>query len=346
VIHKPRLLWIGNFAAAGRGMHTISEELTVRLAECGWRIITVSRHTGRIKRMLNILTTILDRRHEYDLAGVEVYSGMAFLWAEISSLLLTGLHKPLVLVLHGGGLVEYAKDHPDRMRRLLKRGSVIVTPSFFLQSGLASYFPNIRQLPNGLEISSYPFRLRHKLDHTLLWLRAFHQTYQPQLAVRVLGELVQEFPDIRLIMVGPDKADGSLEQVQEEARRLEVLDHLSIVGLIPGHEVPAWLDGADIFLNTTLFESFGVSVMEAAACGLPIVTTNPGELPFLWQHGEDALLVPVDDVHGMAEAVRRLFLEDNLAASLSRSARRKAEQYDWKHILPQWEQLFFEVWHG
>lgn len=83
--------------------------------------------------------------------------------------------------------------------------------------------------------------------------------------------------------------------------------------------------------------------MEAAACGLPIITTDVGELCFLWKDGGNALVVPCNDSIAMAHATRRLLCEDGLAASLSRNARQKAEQYDWKSILPQWERLFYEV---
>jgi glycosyltransferase involved in cell wall biosynthesis len=339
---NPRLLWVGNFLPARQGMRTVSEDLTRRLAQSGWMAIKVSYRTGRISRVLDIIFTVLYCRQHYDIACVEVYSGMAFFWAEISSMLLTWLNKPLILILHGGGLIEFSNRHGRRVANLLSRGTIVVTPSLFLQKGLTSFSSNIRYLPNGLEMDIYPFRLRKRFGHTLLWLRAFHQTYQPQIAVRVLAELTKEFPDIKLIMIGPDKEDGSLEQVQHDACRLQVNEHLSVIGMVSGSDIPGWLDCADIFLNTTLFESFGVSMMEAAACGLPIVTTNVGEIPFLWQDGCNALLVPTGDVNSMARAIGRILREDTLAASLSHQARQRAEKYDWKIILPQWFRLFRE----
>jgi glycosyltransferase involved in cell wall biosynthesis len=103
------------------------------------------------------------------------------------------------------------------------------------------------------------------------------------------------------------------------------------------------LSEGDIFLNTTNHESFGVSVMEAAACGLCIVSTNVGELSLLWQDGHDSLLVQPDDHEAMASAVRGILCEPKLAERLSRNARAKAEQFDWSKILPQWEALLQEV---
>jgi glycosyltransferase involved in cell wall biosynthesis len=74
-----------------------------------------------------------------------------------------------------------------------------------------------------------------------------------------------------------------------------------------------------------------------------IVSTNVGELPYLWENGVDALLVPPNDPEAMAAAVKRILTEPGLAEKLSKNARIKAEQFDWPIILPQWEELFNSI---
>jgi glycosyltransferase involved in cell wall biosynthesis len=99
----------------------------------------------------------------------------------------------------------------------------------------------------------------------------------------------------------------------------------------------------DIFLNTTNVDNTPVSVLEALACGLCVVSTDVGGIPYLLEHEEDALLVPPDDAEAMAAAVRRVLTEPGLAERLSRNARKKAEGFDWSVVLPQWERLLLEV---
>jgi glycosyltransferase involved in cell wall biosynthesis len=89
-----------------------------------------------------------------------------------------------------------------------------------------------------------------------------------------------------------------------------------------------------------------VSVLEAMACGLCVVSTRVGGIPYLLQHGRDALLVPPNDPEAMAAAVRRVLTEPALAESLSHNARLKAEQFDWSAILPQWQALLASVAEG
>jgi glycosyltransferase involved in cell wall biosynthesis len=84
-------------------------------------------------------------------------------------------------------------------------------------------------------------------------------------------------------------------------------------------------------------------VLEALACGLCIVSTNPGGIPYLLRDGWNALLVNQGDAGAMAAAVRRILTNPGLAESLSQNARRTAEQFDWSVTLPQWDDVFRSV---
>lgn len=340
---KPGILLVGNFLSLHTGTRSVGEELSLRLSATGWKTIEISHQPSRIFRLVDMLVSAVFYKKEYQVAYVEVYSGLAFIWAEVVVRLLSLLHKPMVLALHGGGLVDFAKNNPERIARLLRQGQIVVTPSLFLQAGLSPYASAIRYLPNAVNVSQYKFRLRQRPAPKLIWLRAFHEIYQPELAVKAISFLVKEFKEITLTMIGPDKKDGSLRSALELAQSLGVASLINITGSIPKSEVPIWLAKGDIFLNTTRFESFGVSVLEAALIGLPIVTTNVGELSYLWENEKTAMLVPQNDPQAMATAVQRILTEPELAEYLSQNARQKAERFDWSVILPQWGTLFQEV---
>lgn len=79
------------------------------------------------------------------------------------------------------------------------------------------------------------------------------------------------------------------------------------------------------------------------ACGLCIVSTDVGGIPFLLQHERNALLVGESDSSAMAGAVRRILTEPQLPERLSRNARRDAEPFDWSAIVPQWDALLHSV---
>lgn len=338
--HDPKtLLLIGYFLSSSKGAHSISEDLAARLLSSGWQVLTVSHKNNRFACLLDIVGTIWRKRKEYSLAHVDVYSGQAFVWAEAARAALSAAGKPCVLSLHGGNLPAFAHRWPGRVRRLLRGAVAVTTPSMHLKNSLAGLRNDIQYLPNSLELVKYNFKLRSEPTPKLCWLRAFHHIYNPTMAVRTLALLVQEFPTVRLEMIGPDRGDGSLEQVETLAADLGVTGNLTIAGAIPKEQVAERLNQSDIFLNTTNYESFGVSVMEAGASGMCIVTTDVGEIPLLWRDGEEALLVPPDNHAVMAAGVRRILTEPDLPGRLSSKARRKAEQFDWSFILSKWEEL-------
>jgi len=130
-----------------------------------------------------------------------------------------------------------------------------------------------------------------------------------------------------------------LDRTRQLAAKLGVLNRLSLPGAVPKEETPTWLDEGDVFLNTANVDNTPVSVLEAMACGLCVISTNVGGLPYLLRDGEDALLVPPNSPEAMAAAERRVFTERKLAERLSRNARAKATLHDWTVVLPQWEEL-------
>ncbi len=339
-MQKPAILFIGNHFSDNQHNQNAWQDLAFRLRQTGYRVITASGKRSKALRLIDMLWTSLKRRKDYELAQVDVFSGSAFTWALFSTLLLKQLNKPVILTLRGGNLPEFARQHPRRVRWLLEWADAVTAPSGYLQEAMKVYREDIQLIPNALNIEKYPFILREKAKPILIWLRAFHRIYNPELAIRLENELKEDFPEIRLIMVGPDKGDGSLQRCQELAADLGVADRVKFPGRVDKSDVSKWLNKGDIFINTTTIDNTPVSLLEAMACGLCIVSTSVGGIPYLLDDGVDVLLVPPNDPSAMAAAVKRIMKEPGLAERLSTNARRKAERFDWSTILPQWQKLF------
>ena len=339
------ILFIGYFLSEfGRG-RCVCEDLSMRFQEHGYRIITTSKSTNRYLRILDMITTIITRRKDYDVASVEVYNGSAFIWAELSCRILKLLNKPFVITLHGARMLQFAQRWPGRVRRLLVNADMVTTPSKLFQEKFSSWRQDIIYLPNAIELDNYNFRLRSNPAARIGWLRKFEKIYNPILAVKTLANLLSDFPSAKLIMGGGDIHDGSSDDVKKIAINKNLVDQLDIQGFIEHNKKIQWFDSFDIFINTTNVESFGIAVLEAAASGLCIVSTNVGELPNIWEDGKDLLFVSPDDPDAMANAIKRILTEPGLGECLSRNACEIAEQYDWSVILPKWEKLFSELVH-
>ncbi len=337
------VLLVGNFlSGSGLGRNVI-EDLADRLRLADVPLVCASTYGSRCLRGLDMLATTIYRRRRYSVAVVDLFSGWAFAWGTTVSMLLRVLRCPHVFVLHGGGLPMFASRHGRLVRWCLGMASRVVAPSSFLQIQMRPYRSDVALLPNPIDLTQFRCKGRSSVAPRLVWVRAFHSIYRPWLAVEVVALLRATCPGVQLTMIGPDKGDGSLARTRQMVQELGVSDRVTFVGPIPHADVPKWLDSEAIFVNTTDVDNTPVSVMEAMAAGLCIVSTNVGGVPALVQDGEEALLVPPADAPAMAAAVRRFVDDDELAGRVSAAARRKAESWDWSVILPRWLQLLGEL---
>jgi len=337
------ILIVGNFLSASLGTRSVCEDFAERLIEAGWNVITTSSKMRRMERVLDMFGTVWSSRHQYRLASIDVFSGLAFIWAEMVCFLLKRIGKPYILILHGGNLPEFSRRWPGRVTRLLQSASKVVAPSPYLLENMKFYRSNITLIPNPIDITKYSFCPRNPPRPILIWLRAFHNIYNPPLAVFVIALLNSRFSGFQLLMGGGDKGDGSFQKTKQQAELSGVSHQIIFSGKIPNKDVPHWLHNGDIFINTTNYDNTPVSVLEAMACGLCVVSTNVGGLPFLLHDGKDALLVPPNDPVSMVTAIQRILTEPGLALNLSINARKLVEQFDWHKVYPLWEDLFQNI---
>ncbi|HTL46799.1 MAG TPA: glycosyltransferase family 4 protein [Verrucomicrobiae bacterium] len=337
------VLLVSNFLPA-KGTTRLMEDFKNALERRGRKVFFTSTVTAKPARLLDMIHSIWKWKREYRLAVVSLFSGQAFVWAEASCAALGLAQKKFIVHLHGGNLPAFAARHPKRVSRLLRKASCVVAPSAYLQRALETHAGprGIRVIPNGFAASEYAFKPRARFQPELCWVRAFHRIYNPVLAVRVLAGLSKRYPQARLRMLGPDKKDGSLEETREAAKTLGVEGRVEILQAVDHAEIPGWLSKSDIFLNTASIDNMPLSVIEAMACGLCVVSTDAGGMRFLVEDGAEGLLAPVGDAERMQDAVVRALENPGLAAKLTGNARKKIESFDWSRVMDSWEKLLSE----
>lgn len=333
---------MGNILGKNKGFVTTQGQILAELlSREGFKVICRSSRVNRVLRLTDIVSTVIRFRNHIDILVVEVYSGLSFILADVTSLLAKIFGISMILVLHGGNLSLFSDRFRNWVRRVLRRADILVAPSAFLARGLDGFGQPIRIVPNIVEIDNYPFRLRKKIQPKLIWMRAFHELYNPQMAVKVLESIRQKYPDASLVMAGVDKG------LEPEIRKL-----VDEVGLNEAVRFPGFLDreskieefsNADIYLNTNRIDNMPVSLIEACAMGLPVIATAVGGIPEMIDDGQNGVLVPDGDVDGMANAVIMLLENKELVERLSKNGRLLAERSSWEAVRVEWEKLFDEL---
>lgn len=327
-----RVLMIGSFLSEKTGTKGISENIMESLKNSNLKFLSASNKKNQIIRYLEIILKCLFS--SYRTIHIDTFSGRAFKIAETASSIAYFRRKRIIMTLHGGKLPGFYNNYPKRIKKVLTKGDCVQTPSLYLKDFFAKQNIHLHYLPNSIELDLFPYDRNSVKPNTLLWVRAFSQVYNPDLAVRTLYAVQKIFPDATLTMIGPDK--GNLKEIRRLIKDLNLESSVNIIGPVKNEELFLYYQAHSVFLNTTSYESFGVAVLEAAACGIPIVSTKVGEIPFLWQHEENMLIAESVEAFSFAEEVCRLFESRELVSKISKNARRKAENFNWKIIKPKW----------
>lgn len=129
----------------------------------------------------------------------------------------------------------------------------------------------------------------------------------------------RRYPDVGLFVVG----DGSeRESLVRRAHELGLWEHVLFLGWRT--DAGALMQSANAFLNTSAYEGYGLSIIEAALAGAPIISTDVGVVGDVLMAEEDALVVPVGDTYSIATAILRFIEKGDLGRTLAHSAREKA----------------------
>jgi len=336
-LSKKNIVYLGNNLATKGNSPTSIDILGLQLEE----IAIVKRYSKKVNvvlRFLDMMVGIVSNRKWSDLVLIDTYSSIAFYYAAFAALLANYLRIPYVLILHGGNLERRLRNESKLAQYIFQHSYTLVAPSGFMRELFHKYgYKNIELIPNNIDVSLYPFKQRKLVRPAILWVRSFANLYNPQLAIAMVDVLKNEFHNIRLCFVGPEK-DGTMEECQKLTQDKHLEHHVIFKGKLSKEDWIALSAEYDVFLSTTNIDNTPVSVMEAMALGMVVVSTNAGGVPFLVDHGKNGFLYNVGDLEGLITIMRKVLQNDNNTQSYN--ARKKAENWDWTTVKNQWKELF------
>ncbi len=303
------------------------------------RLNYASSHVNKVARLMDTACQTIFRR--YDVVHCDVFSGQSFWVAELVRRIAEQRQKAVIMNIQGGRFVEFLGES-DRRARVFQTwahsGISLISPSRFLASEIEGRWDIlIRVIPNFINQCKFPFNSSVRTGYRLLWVRGFNDIYQPEIAVEALALLRSKYRDITLTMIGPDK--GKLAEIQGLIDRLGISERIEIIGPVQNEELYRYFHSHDVYLNTTAYESFGLAILEAASCGIPIISTEVGELPHMWQDKRSIIFVQEQSGKIFAEAIGDLFEDREFMNSMQYEAKRIADQYTWELVQPSWFEL-------
>lgn len=251
----------------------------------------------------------------------------------------------VILNYRGGEAEEFFSHSLRSVRPSLQRASTIVVPSGFLADVFNRRGFATRIVPNIVDVHRFTAGGRQpyakgKDGPRLLVTRNLEPIYDIDTSLRVLQQVRKTFPAATLTVCGSGPERNRLESL---ARALEIESAVVFTGRIENEQTAELYRSADVVVNPSLADNMPISVLEALASGVPVVSTQVGGVPYLVQHGKTALLVPPGDAEAMANAVIRILEDQDLANRLVTAGLGEVQQYIWPSVRQKLQSVYTDA---
>lgn len=320
-----------------------TRQLASLLAESGLRADIVQVNLpyrpawiGRVRgvralfRLIPYLARLWRSVGSVDLVHVMANSGWAWHLFAAPAIWIAHLRgKPTIVNYRGGEAEAFLERQFAWMRPTLKRAHRVVVPSGFLRGVFAKWGVHSEIVPNIVDLARFrPAEPDANRLHILV-ARNLEKIYDIPTALHAFARIRLERPAARLSVAGSGPERAALERLSDA---LGLSTAVRFTGRLENERMVDLYREADLILNPSLADNMPVSLLEAMASGVPIVTTNVGGIPFLVEHERTALLVPPRDPEAMAAAALRLVGDRVLAAHLRTAGLAAAERYSWPNV--------------
>jgi L-malate glycosyltransferase len=274
---------------------------------------------------------------KYDVIHVFSASYLSFVIAPTPAIAIGKLFgKRILLNYHSGE----AEDHLERWRRTaiptLRLVDSLIVPSVYLERVFARFGLQAKAIFNLIETDEFQFRERRALRPVFLSNRNLESHYGVDRVLRAFEIIQKNFPEAVLTVAG----DGSQRTALEKLAQNLGLKNVSFVGRVSPHKIRGFYDAAHIYLNGSEIDNQPLSLLEAFACGLPIVTTDAGGIPDIVTDGETGFLVPRGNYQLLAERAIELLHDPAIAEKLAQKGKLECRKYSWALVRDPWMDVY------
>jgi glycosyltransferase involved in cell wall biosynthesis len=292
--------------------------------------------TTSIFYILNLLREV----RKFDVIHIFSASYLSFLIAPAPAILISKFYgKKILLNYHSGE----AEDHLRRWSRttmpILGLVDKVVVPSDYLVRVFAKFGIEASAIFNIIELERFEFRQRTPLRPVFLSNRNLEAHYGVDCVLRAFAYIQREIPDAVLTVVGDGSQRNALQNLATELH----LQRTNFTGRVEHDAIYRQYSASYIFLNASKIDNQPLSILEAFACGLPVVTTDAGGIPDIVTDGVTGFVVPVGDYESLAARALQLLADESIATSMTERARAECARYTCAVVCPKWVHLYHSM---
>lgn len=252
--------------------------------------------------------------------------------------------RPIVATLHGSDIFQAAQGWLGTWltRQVLQRCDRIIAVSEALAKAASKIgipASRIIVIPDGIDLNQFT-PSENQREPLIVFVGSLIKRKGVIYLIEAMSHITSACPTVRLIIIGDGPERPALEQAAATAC---LTRRVTFVGQQPSQQVRQWLQAAQVFVLPSVEEGLGVVLLEALACGTPIVASQVGGIPEVVTSNV-GLLVPPANSTLLAESITQLLSDTQRWLAMSQNARRRAEElYDWQQIAVRFVSIYREI---
>ncbi len=252
---------------------------------------------------------------------------------------------PVVLHLHGSEMKPFYQSQRPFLRKLIRRHLESATHVIVLSESWREFVGGIAPAARIVVVPNYVIvppstdpQLRK--PHDLLFLGLIGPRKGTFDLIPAFARIARGHPDAKLVIGG----NGQVEEADKLVKDLSMDGRVILAGWVDGQKKQALLEASGIYILPSYNEGLPMSVLEAMAAGVAVITTRVGGIPELITNGVDGLLIEAGDQDGLAEAISALVSDEGLRKRLAEAGRMRVENhYSDRVILPLLHRIYEEA---
>ena len=251
----------------------------------------------------------------------------------------------VVLNYRGGEAEEFFAKSFRWVRPTLALVDEIIVPSDFLCEVFARRGLKCRVVPNIIDLERFTAptsRIDAHQSLRLLVARNLEPLYDNETAIRAFKMVRHEVPTSTLTIAG---TGPELERLTKIVAELGLTEGVKFVGQVENRNMPGLMQEADIMINPSLADNMPISVLEAFASGLPVVSSNVGGMPYLISNEQTGILVTPRNPIALSAAILRLHRDTVMRARIVSAASDTARNFSWAKVWPLLAAVYGGVAH-
>ena len=198
------------------------------------------------------------------------------------------------------------------------------------------------EIPNGIDLKKFKsnqkeinnLQKKYEINKKLvLYVGRIHKSKGLEYLIRAVKDI-----DCQVLIVGRDS--GYKKELEKIAKKLGIRDKIIFTGAVSEKELVNSYFASDVFVLASEHEGFGLVVIEAMACGLPVIVSDRGSLPYIVNNEKNGFVFGFGNIKELNNKIKKVFEEGKNSKKISLEAKKDSKKCDWDNIVKMYEKVY------